>query len=163
MRCNRWTLNVVVGIGPAQQVEADADAAAAQEEEPQQDVDQRGGPEGKQVQRPVAVGPRAGGGAVVVGLVDGVDPHVPWGEPGSVAQLPVQNRAPKGPVHLSAGEKKNKNSPAINQQKRKKEVREFQAVQSRLSGLGGSSLAWWAQGRQASSARARPKAPSTIR
>lgn len=167
LRCKRRPLNVVVGIGPAQQVEADADAAAAQEEEPQQDVDQRGGPEGEQVQRPVAVGPRAaagGGGAVVVGLVDGVDPHVPWREKGWVAQLPLQNQArfrARSPERR--WKKNNKNSPAINQQKRKKEVREFQAVQSRLSGVAGSSLAWRAQGRQASSARARPKTPSTIR
>lgn len=68
----------VVGIGAAHQEETDEDAAAAKEEEAQQDVDQGGGPEGKQVQRLVAVGVHAGRVLVVVGLVNGVDPHVTW-------------------------------------------------------------------------------------
>lgn len=81
LRCKCWTLNVV-GISSAQQVETDEDAAAADEEETQQDVDQGGGPEGEQVQRPVAVRLPAGGVLVVVGLVNGVDPHVTWRNPG---------------------------------------------------------------------------------
>lgn len=68
----------VVGIGPAAQEEADEDAAAAHEEHAQEDVDQGGGPEGEQVERPVAVGVRARRVLVVVGLVNGVDPHVTY-------------------------------------------------------------------------------------
>lgn len=55
------------------------------------------------------------------------------------------------------------NSPAINQQKRKKPVSEFQAVQIRLRGLEVPSLGSRAQGRQESTAITRPKTPTTIR
>ena len=70
------SLDVVVGVGPAEGAEAQQSAAPPEQEQAQQDVQQRGGPEGKQVQRLVAVWLHGRGGAVVVGLVDGVDPHI---------------------------------------------------------------------------------------
>lgn len=79
-RCKCWSLNVI-GISSAQQAETDEDAAAADQEETQQDVDQGGGPERKQVRSPVAVRIHAGRVLVVVGLVNGVDPHVTWRNP----------------------------------------------------------------------------------
>lgn len=68
-------LDFVVGVGSPAQAEAEDDAAAADQRQTYEDVDQRGGPEGEQVERPVAVG-IAGYVPVVVGLINGVDPHV---------------------------------------------------------------------------------------
>lgn len=73
--------DVVVGVGSATQVEADEDAAAAEQEQAEEDVDQGGGPEGKQVQRPVAVGLHGCRVLVVVGLVNRVDPHITSNKP----------------------------------------------------------------------------------
>lgn len=74
----RPSLDVVVGVGSAARVEADEDAAAGEHEQAQEDVDQGGGPEGEQVERPVAVRIHVRRVFVVVGLVDRVDPHVAW-------------------------------------------------------------------------------------
>lgn len=69
-------LDMVVGVGSAAQAEADEGAAAAYQGQTQDDVDQGGGPEGKQVDCPVAVGIHICSVLVVVGLVNRVDPHV---------------------------------------------------------------------------------------
>lgn len=74
----------VVRIGTAQQEHTDEDAAAADEGEAQQDVGEGGGPEGEQVQRLVAVRIRDRRVLVVVGHVNGVDPHVTWRNPDSL-------------------------------------------------------------------------------
>ncbi|TNN58883.1 hypothetical protein EYF80_030893 [Liparis tanakae] len=55
------------------------------------------------------------------------------------------------------------NSPAINQQKKKKDVNEFQAAQIGWSGLAVPSSGVWAQGRQESPDSTSPKTPATIR
>ncbi len=70
------SLDVVIWVGSATQEEAEEDAAAAKQEETQEDVDQSGSPEGKQVQRPVAVGTNVSAVLVVVGLINRVDPHI---------------------------------------------------------------------------------------
>lgn len=75
------SLDVVVGVGSAAHVEADQDTAAEQQEHTQEDVDQGGGPEGKQVESPVAVRVHIRRVPVVVGLVNGVDPHITSNEP----------------------------------------------------------------------------------
>lgn len=77
----------VVGIGSTQHAETDQDAAATNKGETHQDVDQGGAPERKQVQRPVAVQIHGGRVLVVDGLVNGVDPHVPWRNPVSLTHL----------------------------------------------------------------------------
>lgn len=66
---------VVVWVSLA---EAGAEKAAnpAEHEEAREDVDQRRGPERKQVHSFVAVELRAVGVLVVVGLVNGVNPHI---------------------------------------------------------------------------------------
>lgn len=71
-------LHVVVGIGSATQEEAEEDAEAAYEEKTQEDVDQRGGPEGKQVECLVAIGFHTCCVLVVVGLINRVDPHITY-------------------------------------------------------------------------------------
>lgn len=51
-----WSRNVVVWVGSTAQAKAEEDAEAANQEETQEDVEQGGGPEGKQVEGLVAVG-----------------------------------------------------------------------------------------------------------
>lgn len=70
------SLDVIVRVGSATQVEADKDEAATDQETTQQDVDQGGGPEGKQVESLVTIGTQICGVLVVVWLVDRVDPHI---------------------------------------------------------------------------------------
>lgn len=74
-------LDFIVWVGSATQAEADEGAAAGQQGRSQQDVDHGGGPEGKQVQRLVAVGLYIRCVLVVVGLVNGVDPHITGDKP----------------------------------------------------------------------------------
>lgn len=69
-------LHVVVCICSATQEEAEEDAAADKQKQSQEDVDQGGGPEGKQVQCLVAVRIHICRVLVVVGLIDRVDPHI---------------------------------------------------------------------------------------
>jgi len=72
----RRSLDVVVRVGSAAQEGAEAGAAAADHEQSQEDVDEGGGPEGKQVEVPVAVRVHIGRVPVVVGLVNRVYPHI---------------------------------------------------------------------------------------
>lgn len=72
------SLDVDVGVGTAAQAEAEKDEAATDHQQTHEDVDQRGGPESKQVQGLVAVRIHGGCVLVVVGLVNRVDPHVTW-------------------------------------------------------------------------------------
>lgn len=74
--CSRKSLDVVVGVGSATQVEAEENTAAAYEEQTQEDVEQSGGPEGKQVELLVAVRIHICCVLVVVWLVNRVDPHI---------------------------------------------------------------------------------------
>lgn len=68
-------------VGSSAQVEADEDAAADDQGGDEEDVGQRGGPEGEQVQCLVAVRLHACRVLVVVGLVNRVDPHITSNEP----------------------------------------------------------------------------------
>lgn len=74
-------LDVVVAVGPAAQVEADQDTTAEDQEQTQEDVDQGGGPEGKQVESPVTVRVHICCVPVVVGFINGIDPHITSNEP----------------------------------------------------------------------------------
>lgn len=73
---SRLLVGVVVVVGPAQQEEAAEDAAAGENEQNNQDVDQRGVPEGEQVERLVTVARHIGSVLVVLGLINRVDPNV---------------------------------------------------------------------------------------
>lgn len=75
------TLHVVVRVCSATQEEAEEDAAAREQKQSQEDVDQGGGPEGKQVQCPVAVRIHICRVLVVVGLINRVDPHITSNKP----------------------------------------------------------------------------------
>lgn len=68
--------NVVVEIGTATQAAAHQDQGAAQEKQTNQDVNQSGGPEGKQVKGLVAVGAHICCVFGVVGLINRVDPYI---------------------------------------------------------------------------------------
>lgn len=67
--CRRLHVDII-GVSAATQEEAEEDAAADYQEETEQDVDQRGGPKGKQVERLVAVGTYICCVLVVVGLIN---------------------------------------------------------------------------------------------
>lgn len=69
---------LVIGVGSATQAEAEEGAAAEDHEQTQEDIDQGGGPESKQVQGLVAIGVQSCCALVIVGLVNGVDPHIAW-------------------------------------------------------------------------------------
>lgn len=71
-------LDVVVWVGAATQAEAHEDAAASQQEDSKQNVDQRGGPEGIQVERLVTVHIWVCRVLLEVRPVDGVDPDITW-------------------------------------------------------------------------------------
>lgn len=81
------SLNIVIGVSSATQKEAEEDAAATYYKQTQEDVDQGGGPEGKQVQRLVTVGIQSRCVLVVVRLVNGVDPHVTLGRKKTQAEV----------------------------------------------------------------------------
>lgn len=70
------SLHVVVGIGTATQAEAEEDQEAAHEKQTDQDVNQSGGPEGKQVKGLVAVGAHICCVFGVDGLINRVDPYI---------------------------------------------------------------------------------------
>lgn len=70
------SLDIVDGVGSATQAEAAEDTAAAHQEQTQEDVDQGGGPEGKQVEGPVAVGIHISCILVVVRLINRVYPNI---------------------------------------------------------------------------------------
>lgn len=74
------SLDIVVSVGSATQVEADEDEAAAYQEHTEEDVDEGGDPEGKQVERPVTVRIRSCCVLVEVWFVNRVDPHITWTE-----------------------------------------------------------------------------------
>lgn len=67
---------LVVGVGSATQAEAEEGTAAEDDEQTQEDIDQGGGPESKQVQGPVAI--LVPSCLLIAGLVNGVDPHIAW-------------------------------------------------------------------------------------
>lgn len=71
-------VSLVVRVGSATQAEAEEGAAAEEHEQTHEDIDQGGGPESKQVQGLVAIGVQICRDLVVVGLVNGVDPHIAW-------------------------------------------------------------------------------------
>lgn len=71
-----WSLDIVIGVGSATQVKTDEGTATNYDEQSNEDVDQGGDPEGKQVQCLVAVGIHICCALVKVGLVNRVDPHV---------------------------------------------------------------------------------------
>lgn len=73
--------DIVVGVGPTAYVEADHDTAAREDKQTHQDVHQRDGPEGKQVDCLVTVGIDLCRGLVIVGFIDGVDPHITRDKP----------------------------------------------------------------------------------
>lgn len=75
------SLDVVVRVSSAAQAEAEEGAAGTKHCHPEEDVDQGGDPEGKQVQVLVAVEARVSCVLVVVGLVNRVDPHISSYEP----------------------------------------------------------------------------------
>lgn len=56
-------------------------ATAAENDETQQEVEEVCGPEGKQVERLVAVGVQAGNRLVIAGFIDGINPHITSDEP----------------------------------------------------------------------------------
>ena len=70
------SLDIVDWVGSATHAEAAEDTAADHQEQTQEDVDQGGGPEGKQVECPVAVGIHIGCILVVVRLINRVYPHI---------------------------------------------------------------------------------------
>lgn len=71
----------VVWIFAAKHESTDEDAAAADEGQTQDDVDQRGGPEGEQIESPIAVLIDICCVLLEVWLINGVDPHVTCDKP----------------------------------------------------------------------------------
>lgn len=79
----RLSLDIVVSVGVtfATYQAAEEETAAAHHKQAQQDVDQSGGPEGKQVDGLIAVGVHICCIFVVVGLINRVDPHITSNKP----------------------------------------------------------------------------------
>lgn len=80
-RCSQKSLHVVVGVGTATQAGAHEAQAATHEGQTEQDVDQGGGPEGKQVQGLVAVEVWVCCIFLVAGLINRIDPHITSNKP----------------------------------------------------------------------------------
>lgn len=80
------SLDVIIRVGAATQEAAEEDAAAHDYKQTQEDVEQRCGPEGEQVERFVAVGVHICRVLVVTGLVNRVDPHITSDKPAEEEQ-----------------------------------------------------------------------------
>lgn len=90
----------VVGVLAAKHEATDEEAAAADQRYTQDDVDQGRGPEGEQVERPVAVLLDIRRVLVEVWLEDGVDPHVTCDKPAE-----EEDRGQRVPDFAGAGQR----------------------------------------------------------